>query len=93
MDTPFLELVTIVVDDYDAAIYFWVRLSRLATESDRALLDALRTWLSQDWQFRKLLIVTNEQFTQQVDMIGNTDLQLRFEIAFPDKPGRYLAYE
>jgi hypothetical protein len=57
------------------------------------LLDALRTWLAQDWSLGSHLIVTNEQFTQQLDMIEQTDLQLRFEIEEPDKPGRYLAYE
>ena len=80
-------------DDYDAAVYFWVRASRLATETDRALLDALRAWLAQDWKFRGYLIVTSELFTQQVDMMRNTDLELRFEILESDKPGRYLAYE
>ena len=80
-------------NDYDAAIYFWVRKSQLAAEMDRALLDALRTWLSEDWEFRGHLFVTNEQFAQQVDMFENAGLQRSFEIAEPGKPGRYLAYE
>ena len=80
-------------DDYEAAVYFWVRKSRLATEMDRLLLDALRTWLAEDWSLGGHLIVTNEQFAQQVDMFEHTDLQLRFEVEEPDKPGRYLAYE
>lgn len=80
-------------DDYAAAVYFWVRKSRLAAQLDRVLLDALRTWLVRDWNLGGHLFVTNEQFTQQVELIGQTDLALRFEIAEPDKPGRYLAYE
>jgi hypothetical protein len=80
-------------DDYEAAVYFWIRKSRLATETDRVLLDALRTWLAQDWNLGSHLIVTNEQFAQQVDIIEHTDLQLRFKVEEPDKPGRYLAYE
>ena len=68
-------------DDYDAAVYFWVRKSQLAAEMDRALLDALRTWLSEDWEFRGHLFVTNEQFAQQVDMFENAGLQRSFEIA------------
>jgi hypothetical protein len=80
-------------DDYDAAVYFWVRTSRLAAGTDRALLDALRTWLAQDWNLDGHLVVTHEQFTQQVDLIERTDLQLRFEVEERDKPGRYLAYE
>jgi hypothetical protein len=80
-------------DDYEAAVYFWIRKSRLATETDRVLLDAVRTWLAQNWSLGGHLIVTNEQFAQQVDMIEHTDLQLRFEIEEPNKPGRYLAYQ
>lgn len=78
---------------YDAAVYYWVRSSRLGTATDRALLEALRTWLRQDWTFDGHLIVTNEEFTQQAELIGRTDLELRFEIEEPGKPGRYLAYE
>lgn len=80
-------------EDYEATVSFWVRRSRLGTATDRALLDALRAWLAKDWSFRGHLFVTSELFAQQVDMIGRTDLQLRFKIRQPDKPGRYLAYE
>lgn len=80
-------------EDYDAAVYFWIRKSQLGKGTDRVLLDTLRTWLAQDWSLGGPLIVTNEQFTQQVDMIEDTDLQLRFVIEEPDKPGRYLAYD
>jgi hypothetical protein len=80
-------------EDFEAAVYFWVRKSRLETDTDRALLDVLRTWLAKDWSLQGHLIVTSELFTQQVDMIERTDLQLRFAVEKPDKPGRYLAYE
>lgn len=79
-------------DDYAAAVYFWVRKSRLAAQLDRVLLDALRSWLVRDWSLGGHLFVTSEPFTQQVEMIGQTDLELRFEIEEPDKPGRFLAY-
>ncbi|GAA1660017.1 hypothetical protein GCM10009830_01330 [Glycomyces endophyticus] len=80
-------------DEYEAAVSFWVRRSRLGTATDRALLDVLRTWLAEDWTFQGHLFVTSELFVQQVDLIEHTDLQLRFTIEAPDKPGRYLAYE
>lgn len=98
LDAAFLARshVTAVADthweDYDAAVYFWVRASRLASHLDRALLAALRTWLSQEWNLRAHLFVTNEQFPQQADLLGGTDLTVQFEIAEPGKPGRYLAY-
>jgi hypothetical protein len=80
-------------EDYEATVYFWVRESRLATATDRALLDALRAWLAKDWSFQGHLFVTSELFVQQVDLIGRTDLRLRFTVEEPGKPGRYLAYE
>lgn len=80
-------------EDFQVAVYFWVSRSRLGTPMDRALLDALRAWLAQDWNFRGHLFVTNEEFTQQVEMIEQADLQRRFDIEEPGKPGRYLAYE
>ncbi|QSB05750.1 GNAT family N-acetyltransferase [Natronoglycomyces albus] len=79
-------------DDYQATVYFWVRKSQLATETDRALLETLRGWLAKEWGLRGFLVITNEQFTQQVDLIEETDLQLRFRFEEPDKPGPYLAY-
>lgn len=79
-------------EDYDAAVYFWVRASRLASHADRVLLNALRAWFAREWNLRGPLFVTNEQFTQQVDLIGETDLTVQFVIAEPGKPGRYLAY-
>jgi hypothetical protein len=77
----------------DAATYFWVRASALADQTDRVLLAALRRWLAEDWELGRRVFVTNEQFTQQVELIESTDLQLRFHIEEPGKPGRYLAYE
>lgn len=79
-------------DDYEATLNFWVRKSQLERNLDRELLDTLRAWIARDWGFQGLLIITNEQFTQQVDMIEQTDLQRRFEIKEPGKPGRSLAY-
>jgi len=80
-------------EDYQAAIYFWVRRTRLASQLDRVLLDTLRIWFAQDWHLDGHLFVTNEQFTQQVRQFGDTDLQLRFRVAEVGKPGRYVAYE
>ncbi len=77
---------------YDAVVYFWVRKSRLEDGLDRRLLEALRPWLEQEWNIAHPLIVTNEQFAQQVAMIEGAGLRLRFQLARPDEPGRSLAY-
>jgi hypothetical protein len=77
---------------FDAAVYFWVRKSRLPDRLDRRLLDALGPWLAHDWGIAYPLIVTNEQFAQQVAMIEDAGLHLRFRLARPNEPGRSLAY-
>ena len=80
--------------EYAAVTYFWVRASRLAEHLDRRLLAALRGWLATDWVLDAgHLIVTNEQFTEQVTLLEEAGLHRRFSFIEPDKPGAYLAYE
>lgn len=84
--------------DVDVVVYFWVRLSRMAGPSpespglDERLLGALRAWLAQEWHPRNAVFVTNEQFTQQVELIERTDLTLKFRLREPDKDGTYLVF-
>jgi hypothetical protein len=59
---------------------------------DERLLAALRRWFRDEWQTTNTVYVTNEQFTQQVDLIRRTDLTLKFELVEPEKPGTYLVF-
>ncbi|MGO4535308.1 GNAT family N-acetyltransferase [Leifsonia sp. 2MCAF36] len=77
---------------YDALVSFWVRTSLLPSGMDERLLDALRTWLSQHGNLGGLLFVTNEQVTQQVELLDRTDLRLLFTIDKPTHEGTYLVY-
>jgi len=77
---------------YEAAVYFWIRKSRLDDGLDRRLLDALRAWLQHEWPFENHVIITNEQFEQQVAVIESAGLQLRFQLEDPNEPGKSLAY-
>lgn len=79
--------------DYAAAVYFWIRKSKLGDSLDRALLDRLGPWFAQDWNFDNVLIITNEQFEQQVAMIESKGLPLRFRINDPKAAGSFLGYE
>jgi hypothetical protein len=79
-------------DTYEAVMLFWIRQSRLAEGMDRRLLDTLRLWFEQEWTFDGLLILTNEQFEQQVEMVEDAGLQLRMEVQLPKQPGKYRAY-
>lgn len=78
--------------DVSAAVYFWVRKSRLADALDRDLLGALSAWLEQDWNYKSHVFVTNEQFEQQVTMFESTDLKLEFHIKHPTDEAKSLAY-
>jgi hypothetical protein len=78
--------------DCDATVFFWARKSRLLDGLDRTLLDSLITWFEREWSFKTPVIVTSEQFDQQVATIEGTDLRRRFEVKVPEAPGKYLAY-
>jgi hypothetical protein len=78
--------------DVDAVVYFWMRLSCMRVEMDVRLLSALRTWFREQWGLERTVYVTNEQFTQQVELIRRTDLRLAFHLVEPGKPGIYLVF-
>ncbi len=78
--------------DVDAVVFFWVRLPQMATGMDERLLSALRAWFREEWKLEKTVYVTSEQFTQQVDLMDRTDLDLKFELLEPGKPGRRLVF-
>jgi len=59
---------------------------------DARLLDALRAWFAAEWRFTNAVYVTNEQFREQVELLEATDLELKFELVEPGKPGKYLVF-
>ncbi len=78
--------------EQDVAVYFWVRESELPAETDRRLLESLRQWLVNEWEFELFVFVTSELFEQQVALFERAGLQPHFTIVEPGKPGRYLAF-
>ena len=78
--------------DVDAVIFFWARLSQMAMGMDERLLAALRAWFNEEWKLEKTVYVTSEQFTQQVDLMDRTDLNLKFELLEPGKPRKRLVF-
>jgi len=79
-------------DDVDAVVYFWTRGSRMEQGMDERLLAALRPWFRDEWKTERTVYVTNEQFTQQAELLRATDLSLKFELVEPGKPGTYLVF-
>jgi hypothetical protein len=78
--------------DYELAVYFWVRTSRLTDGLDRRLLDALGPWLTHEWHIAHYLIVASEQVAQQVSLIESTNRHLKFRLTDPKQSGTSLAY-
>lgn len=76
--------------EVDAAVYFWVRTSRTGIE--RALLDAVRSWLARDWDLRRWVVVTHEDLAGQVALLATAGLERTFLVEEAGKPGRYVAY-
>lgn len=79
-------------EDVDAAVYFWVRASRQGAGTDRALVEALRDWLRDEWRLERAVVVVPEDVAPQVAAVASTGSRLRFTITEQGKPGRYLAY-
>lgn len=78
--------------EVDAVVYFWVRRPCLESGLDGRLLAALRAWFTHEWKLQRTVYVTHEQFAQQVELIGRTDLRREFELVEPGKPGKYLVF-
>ncbi|MCZ2403428.1 N-acetyltransferase [Paenarthrobacter sp. Z7-10] len=76
----------------DVVVYFWVRQTQMEKGLDKRLLAALRGWFAQEWMADTAVFVTNEKFTQQVDLFHRTDLNVKFELVEPGKPGKYLIF-
>ncbi|MEP6843215.1 MAG: N-acetyltransferase [Pseudolysinimonas sp.] len=78
--------------DVEAVVYFWARLSQMEAGMDERLLASLRAWFLEEWKVERAVYVTNETFTQQVELIVRSGLKLKFELVEPDKAGSYLVY-
>jgi hypothetical protein len=78
--------------DVDAVIFFWARLPQMEMGMDERLLASLRAWFRDEWKLDKTVYVTSEQFTQQVDLLNRTDLNLKFELVEPGKPAKRLVF-
>ena len=78
--------------EYEVAVYFWIRTSRLSDGLDRRLLDALGPWLEREWHIAHHLIVISEQVEQQVSLTESTNRRLRFRLTDPRQSGESLAY-
>ena len=78
--------------DVNAVVYFWVRQSQIELGTDVHLLAALRGWFADEWKLDNTVYVTSEPFSQQVELLENTDLQVKFRLHEPGEPGDGLVF-
>jgi hypothetical protein len=79
-------------DDYDVAVHFWVRTSRLDDGLDVRLLTELLGWLVSEWDFDSPLFVTSERLDQQVRILEDAGLRRAFRLDDPKESGTSLAF-
>ncbi len=77
---------------YDTGLSFWTRTSLHAGGLDQRLLDAVSSWLENDWPIAGHLVITVEQLDQQVAMIESTGRPRTFRLTEPDDPAASLAF-
>jgi hypothetical protein len=78
--------------DVEAVVFFWARLPQMAAGMDERLLAALRAWFTGEWKLARTVYATSEPFRQQVDLLGRTDMTVKFELQEPDKPRKRLVF-
>ena len=97
-DATFLAKSTVVAvgdDEWtetDAVVYFWVRKRAMEAGTDARLLESLRVWFRDEWQFGNVVFVVSQKFEHQVDLLNATDLTRRFELTEPEKSGSFAVY-
>jgi hypothetical protein len=79
-------------NDFGAAIYFWVRQSRLPDRLDERLVEALDEWLRREWEIEHYLFITSEVAAHQVQLLQRFGRTKRFELSFPNKSRKELAF-
>ena len=78
--------------DVEAVVFFWARQPQMEAGMDQRLLAALRAWFTEEWKLTRTVYATSEPFTQQVDLLGRTDMKVKFELQEPDKLRKRLVF-
>ncbi|HEX7737824.1 MAG TPA: hypothetical protein VF458_23445 [Ktedonobacteraceae bacterium] len=65
--------------DYEAWTTFWVRHSRVADKLDARVLNALLTWFSTAWAFKRVLFAARKEQAHHHQLFTEAGLRLLFE--------------
>lgn len=78
--------------DFQVAVYFWIRKSRLADKLDQRLLASLEPWFARDWRIERHLIACSEQYRHQLALIEETGRSPLFRLKNPNESGDAVAF-
>ena len=77
---------------HTANIGFWVKQPRLADKLDARLLAALLAWFEREWSFTAVTFNTNEHNSQQIALLEQAGLRLKYKLNMPRRTQKYLIY-
>lgn len=80
------------VQDFEAAVRFWVRTSLLEDDVDNKLFESLRLWLEREWAFERFYFRTNARDVRQVQLFEGAGLVLQTAVNIPGKKGPFRIY-
>jgi RimJ/RimL family protein N-acetyltransferase len=66
--------------DESAYITFWVRRSRLSDNLDRRLLQALISWLREEWAFSQVTFLARKAQIRQIRLFEDIGMQLEYTL-------------
>ena len=61
--------------DYQTAVRFWVRSSRIQDNLDKRVLEGIIHWLQSEWKFNKIVFVTGINEERQPTLFKNANMQ------------------
>jgi hypothetical protein len=64
----------------------------LADKLDERLLAALLAWFEREWVFTAVTFNTNEHNSQQIALLEQAGLQLKYKLNMPRRTEKYLIY-
>ena len=79
--------------DDDAAVFFWVRSSRVADGLEERVLRSVAGWLRESWPLGRVLFGANEHAPRRAKQFAEIGLRERIRVARPTKGTALLFFE
>jgi len=78
--------------DFEAVVTFWVRSSSIERDLDRELVSGLMDWFEREWEFSRVVFMTNSHLPRQVTILEEAGPQPVYTLGSPDGNVNWLFY-